>query len=678
MRILCIDDDPVTLKLYQKIFSRQVTESVELQSADTAGSGLEALRAAKFDCLVVDLGLPDMSGHEVIRRARKIDPHLAIIVVTAQEALHAVIQAMNLGAQAYLRKPISSSELVSKVRELRASSDLNLKQQGVLKQRLSLRAQITSVFTLVFSVLIALSLFFSGAFANTSQAWWSLMAGIGGVLITSLYISEWLLRPIHRLVKAVDIIGKGDYKHRISVTSGNEMGHLAYAFNQMSESLARRKNQIEALNETAKSLHTTSQLSGLMEKALLALGDIISPKRCAILLSEENAFRIHSLAGLSEADKIKLLGISLPISHPLWKPVLSSKKSAILKIDQEMRDDEVGRVLTEGIDDLICVPLGVEGKIRGMLLLVGKAAPDNPVALLTSTDLEFGEALGSSISISLANQALILQAAQNARIEAELQMAELVQRTLLPTHTLSLPGIELAEWHRPASETGGDFYAFFEDEVNQRLFVFVGDVTGHGVPAALIAAMASGFVRSLELLQSQFYRCSLNGSADKLLEETASEVLSPAGVLRVLNEMICKVGEGRMLMTMHAACIDLLSMRLRYANAGHEMPLWIREGTAEVLVGSGLRLGDQTGASFEEREVRIHSGDVVLWYTDGLIDCNNAKGQAYGFPRLLRLVRKQEEPNAEEICRALESEVNAYVQNTPLGDDVMAVAVRIG
>jgi serine phosphatase RsbU (regulator of sigma subunit)/predicted ester cyclase len=211
------------------------------------------------------------------------------------------------------------------------------------------------------------------------------------------------------------------------------------------------------------------------------------------------------------------------------------------------------------------------------------------------------------------------QTRERERVEQELEVAQRIQQASLPKEVPELEGWKITPYYQPAREVGGDFYDFLELP-NGHVGLVVGDATGKGVPAALMMSTTCGMLRAVAL--------SLN---------------SPGEVLERVNEALSVRIPSNMFVTCFYAILDPESGRLRYANAGHDLPYLRQGGGAEELRASGMPLGLMPGMSYEEKEAALEAGDSTLFYSDGLVEAHNPQREMFGFPRLRRLVAEHTE-----------------------------------
>lgn len=199
-------------------------------------------------------------------------------------------------------------------------------------------------------------------------------------------------------------------------------------------------------------------------------------------------------------------------------------------------------------------------------------------------------------------------------MDQELRIAHTIQETLLPSELPDLPGYRIETHYQPAREVGGDFYDFicFEDG---RTGIVIGDVADKGMPAALVMAMTRALLRA-----------------------ASKRTQSPGEILERVNEQLCNDIPPRMFATCLYVLLDPYSGRIRYANAGHEVPYRLNRHGAEELRATGMPLGLLPGMKYEESAALLQPGDQLLFYSDGLVEAHDAGRELFGFDRLRRLM----------------------------------------
>ena len=204
-------------------------------------------------------------------------------------------------------------------------------------------------------------------------------------------------------------------------------------------------------------------------------------------------------------------------------------------------------------------------------------------------------------------------------------LARSIQRASLPEEVPQLEGWQISPYYQPAREVGGDFYDFHPLSEG-RLGLVVGDATGKGVPAALVMSTTCGMLRL-----------------------AAQSSTSPGQMLQRVNETLFPYIPPNMFVTCFYAIIEPKSGSLTYANAGHDLPYLCRNGEAEELMARGMPLGLMPGMGYEEKETILQAGEAALFYSDGLVEAHDPKGEMFGFPRLRGLVAEHgQEGSLEE------------------------------
>ncbi|HKF39183.1 MAG TPA: SpoIIE family protein phosphatase [Ktedonobacteraceae bacterium] len=268
----------------------------------------------------------------------------------------------------------------------------------------------------------------------------------------------------------------------------------------------------------------------------------------------------------------------------------------------------------------IAVPLVSQGELVGLLNLGPRLSEQD----YSTDDRGLLNTLATQSAPAVRVAQLVrdqqAQARANERIQHELRVAQLIQKTLLPKDLPALPGWQISEYYQAARQVGGDFYDFiyFDDG---RLGLVIGDVTDKGVPAALLMATTRSVLRAV-----------------------AQRVAAPGEVLERVNEILHPDIPPKMFVTCLYALLDPESGQLRYANAGHDLP-YHRHTTGEVteLRATGMPLGLMPGMHYEEKETQLAPGEVILFHSDGIVEAHNEHREMFGFPRLMRLVGAHED-----------------------------------
>jgi serine phosphatase RsbU (regulator of sigma subunit) len=334
-------------------------------------------------------------------------------------------------------------------------------------------------------------------------------------------------------------------------------------------------------------------------------------------------------------------------------PILTYLANTSGVVEVEKLDlDSPGLRAMRAAEVRLVVPLVSQGELIGLLNLGPRLSQQE----YSADDRKLLSDLSTQTAPAVRVAQLVRQqkreAQERERIEQELRIARLIQQTLLPKTLPQLPGYDLAAYYQPAREVGGDFYDFLELD-DGRFGLVVGDVTDKGVPAALVMATTRTMLRA-----------------------AAQRLFSPGEVLRRANDALVTDIPPNMFITCLYAILEPESGHLIYANAGHDLPYRRHGSAAEELRATGMPLGLMPGMGYEEKEVVLGKGESVLFYSDGLVEAHNPKGEMFGFPRLQRLLATRRARSGEELLDSLLEELDSFTgEDWEQEDDISLAAL---
>jgi sigma-B regulation protein RsbU (phosphoserine phosphatase) len=281
----------------------------------------------------------------------------------------------------------------------------------------------------------------------------------------------------------------------------------------------------------------------------------------------------------------------------------------------------------------------------------------------TSANDEVGElAIGFEIMAEKI-QSLLRETEQKARMQNELKTAQLVQATLFPSNQFRSSQLELTGTHSAASECGGDWWHY--KQVGHKFYVMIGDVTGHGAPAALVTSAACSAMSILELFPQMDLK----------------------DMVGYLNAAIFEVSKSKLGMTFFISCIDLETGIFDYCNASHNAPLLIRmnenvatrQNLEPLMEISGPPLGNTKNQAYRSYSLPLQAKDKIIFFTDGIIELANAKSEPWGERRFLTALIKalNQSKTTDEIIESLKLEAESFRALADLKDDVTYFLLKI-
>jgi len=363
-----------------------------------------------------------------------------------------------------------------------------------------------------------------------------------------------------------------------------------------------------------------------------------------------------------DRDRNWLVGNDFAMSHTVVEESFKQNRSVIIN-DSREHALLAARQSVRSLDlrSIACIPLRrfqMSEHMDATTVLkrdvIGVLYVDSHVisGTISQTSLRLLESLAFEATKSLESVRLMHEEQEKKQLEVELNMAREVQVALSPVFRQPAH-FEVAAQSIPSRYVGGDFYDLMPLAAGGTAFA-LGDVSGKGIAAALLAAMAQG------ALQAQF-----------------AGGLGLTEVINSLNRVLVQRSAADRFITLFCAVLDP-DGRFAYINAGHNLPILVRtDGRTELLTTKSVLLGAFDFAKYQERETRLAPGDIVVIYTDGVTEAVNAAGEMFGDDRLVSLVAASASLSADEIKGRVLGEVVAFTSGLPQGDDITLIVLKM-
>ncbi len=314
--------------------------------------------------------------------------------------------------------------------------------------------------------------------------------------------------------------------------------------------------------------------------------------------------------------------------------------------------EPVSPVFHEGVRAL-ATTLVYARKAVGILIVTRRGGEP-----FSRNDEEVFGSIAEQSAFALGSAIVHVEAAEKRRFERELTQASEIQRVLLPRSAPELSDYGIAADYKAARHVSGDYYDYVRVD-EDRYGIAIGDVSGKGIAASLIMAMCRSNLRS-----------------------RAPENLSPASVLHAVNHSIFPDIREDMFVSLLYLILERGSSEISLARAGHEPPLLYRKagGVIELIETPGLAAGIDEGSVFKrtvkDHRIRMDPGDVLLLYTDGIVECESATGDEFGLERLREVLSAHHDRSPEELVGAIMAEVAGFAAGVAQADDITLIAIR--
>lgn len=415
--------------------------------------------------------------------------------------------------------------------------------------------------------------------------------------------------------------------------------------------LEQRVHQLETCYKITSLINSELNLANLLDTIMNVAKKVMNADACSLLLVDEETDELVFQIALSNVgDKIKTMtrlkmgeGIAGTVAKT-GKPLIIEDAYQHPKFNQDY-DKKTG--FQTG--SILCSPLKAKNKIIGVCQVIhGKKQK----LVFQHSDLELFLLLCDSAALAIHNARMHLVLMENQRMEKDMEFAQSVQESFLPTYTPQHAHFTFAARTHAAQVVGGDYYDFIPFD-NNMLGIVLGDVSGKGVPAALQMAR----------LMSDF----------RYISQANPE---PAKVLTQINNTLCERSYRGMFTTAVFCLLDMENRKLCVANGGHpSLLLKSKNSILELGSASGTPLGVLPDMQYSQEEHSLEKGDQILIFTDGVTEPKNKQQEEFGTGRLKNMFAGHTgSPN--EFLQDLENSIKLFIGDAPQFDDLTALTLK--
>ena len=417
-----------------------------------------------------------------------------------------------------------------------------------------------------------------------------------------------------------------------------------------------RETDKEALRASLERLRILNQVHQALAKpiSLNELLDLILDKAFSNLHPEDGAVYLRRKDGeyICAASRS-----SRPSAGPVTVPrslvrEVGDKGMAALVLDVQSDDRFAGAasMLMAGVRSLVAAPLQDAQGVLGIITLASSLA----VRQFTEEDMELLVSLGAVAALRIRNVALADEAAEVRRLEEELALARRIQLALLPERLPEIAGYEVHGGNLPSRGVSGDYYEVLRRKGGTEAVLWIADVCGKGMSAALLTA-------------------SLEALAAGLIEEG----LAPDDVFGRVSRLLYQRTPPEKYATAFMAAIELDTGKVSYSSAGHCPSLLLRsDGGCEWLNATGIPIGLMEDWAYTRHEASMGTGDLLMLYTDGITEAMDPSGEEFGNERLAEVMSAHKGEPLRDIAKALEASMDVFAKGVPYHDDRTLVLLR--
>ncbi|KPJ66281.1 hypothetical protein AMJ44_08605 [candidate division WOR-1 bacterium DG_54_3] len=423
--------------------------------------------------------------------------------------------------------------------------------------------------------------------------------------------------------------------------------HIAIALdNSYLYRKAKKKTlEKETLLEVEKSLSSSLDLNELLELILDSLLKVVKYDAAAIFLIDKRKQQIEHIKARG-FDPALEPDLQLKIGQGLAGWAAQTQKSLIVpNVKEDARYIEARVETRSGM----AVPIISNQRTIGVFSL-----ESNELNAYEGDDLELLDAFASLAAISIERAREHEEILEKRKLEEELSIARGIQKTFLPDKHPKIPGFDISGINISSETVGGDYYDFIPIIENQ-VGIAIGDVSGKGIPAALI--MASFRASLIAEIRNNYAIRSIMFKVNNLLFESTEPDIFVTAVYGVL---------------------DTKNRIFTFANGGHNAPIFRHaDGKMEYLIEGGMTLGTFENSEYEVRPLSLSSGDIIVLYTDGVTEAKNEKEEEFGTKRLKQVINDSHRLSAAQIQENIYKAVKDFAGNLPQADDLTMIVIKV-
>ncbi|MBI4865285.1 MAG: SpoIIE family protein phosphatase [Candidatus Riflebacteria bacterium] len=413
--------------------------------------------------------------------------------------------------------------------------------------------------------------------------------------------------------------------------------------------LERQRTELGVLYEVSRALNMAPDMDSILRSILGKIRELLGAERGSLMMYDE---RLGGLV-VRIVDGAKMLP-GAPVVLKLGEGVagIVARTGKGILVNEGSKDKRFKHMFNRDSDvrQIICVPLMSNENCIGVINLVNNKKNRE----FTKDDLNLMTSIANLAAVSIEKFRLYQEKLNQEKLNLEIEDAQKVQQLLLPRTLPTFPCFEFSAKYALANRVGGDYYDFIPVDEN-RLAVVIADVSGHDIASALVMAMGRNLIRTLFDIH-----------------KSPAEVLSKTSLVLRQDTQSCRY------ITMFLGILDSRQMTLTYSNAGHNYPLYLKSGEAEFnsLSVGGFPLGLVDDYNYLEETIQLAPGELLVLYTDGLIEAQSPSGEMFELRRLERIIKEYQHNPIEELATTIYEKALEFTQKEKLADDFTFVAIR--
>jgi sigma-B regulation protein RsbU (phosphoserine phosphatase) len=408
------------------------------------------------------------------------------------------------------------------------------------------------------------------------------------------------------------------------------------------------EERLEVLCRSAELISSALDLDELLDNVISLIQKLLKPDRIGILLYDKKYQMMIPRQIRRPPDSTE----DIIISQSIIQQAVEEKVAVIVNdAPSDFRFQASDSIVVQRIHSAICSPLIAKGQILGVIYMDRK----KPAGNYQQNDLRLIAGISNQTSLAILNAHMHQRTLKSRAEDRELEIARTIQEHLLPSTMPESPYFDIHGFSHPAHMVGGDYYDVITLP-DDRIVLAVADVSGKGVPAALLIA-------------------SVRAAVQVEVRNLKDNSLIP--IMDRLNHMVCRDTKDNMFVTLVLAVLEPHTRQLTYVNAGHVQPVaWSPESSHKNLKSGGCFFGVIPGTPYQQETIELPEGSSLSFFTDGITDAMNEENEMFGMDRLNKLITRSGELKSEDFCSLLLDEIEEFRGEWDVFDDLTMLMLR--
>ena len=408
------------------------------------------------------------------------------------------------------------------------------------------------------------------------------------------------------------------------------------------------EERLEVLCRSAELISSALDLDELLDNVISQIQKLLKPDRIGIQLYDKKYQMMIPRQIRRPPDSTE----DIIISQSIIQQAVEEKVAVIVNdAPSDFRFQASDSIVVQRIHSAICSPLIAKGQILGVIYMDRK----KPAGNYQQNDLRLIAGISNQTSLAILNAHMHQRTLKSRAEDRELEIARTIQEHLLPSTMPESPYFDIHGFSHPAHMVGGDYYDVITLP-DDRIVLAVADVSGKGVPAALLIA-------------------SVRAAVQVEVRNLKDNSLIP--IMDRLNHMVCRDTKDNMFVTLVLAVLEPHTRQLTYVNAGHVQPVaWSPESSHKNLKSGGCFFGVIPGTPYQQETIELPEGSSLSFFTDGITDAMNEENEMFGMDRLNKLITRSGELKSEDFCSLLLDEIEEFRGEWDVFDDLTMLMLR--